>query len=250
MKIDDAYKPHGVKAERCALLREDLFDLFLISAPPVLLPWTTERVEFIRRYYPSIPLSSIGGFAPLPTNDKSSLREVSQFQNQSCQNQFTACQQCSFVNPTVLSNLTNQSSPTVLFDLESTNKGNNTFDNPRGSVIKFANPVEMGQLSSNPPPASDHMTSYRQLKHLFQVDGATSSSDNTTDIWMNCFKLISESDEALQQFLNCLNDFLVNQKTVTKGKIQLCIVFSTCFCQTCSEMIGKTSKWRCNVSSP
>ena len=62
MKIDDAYKPHGVKVERCALLREDLFDLFLISAPPVLLPWTTERVEFIRCYYPSIPLSSIDGF--------------------------------------------------------------------------------------------------------------------------------------------------------------------------------------------
>ena len=150
-------------------------------------------------------------FAPLPTNDESSLREVSQLQNRSCK-----------INPTVFSNLTNQSSPTVLFDLESTNKGNNlnTFDNPQGSVIKPIQPINAtlsnftNQLSSNPP--SDHMTSYRQLKHLFQVHGAT--SDNKTDIWMNCFKLISESDEALQQFLYCLNDFLVSQKTVSKRK--------------------------------
>ena len=38
---------------------------------------------------------------------------------------------------------------------------------------------------------------------------------------MNCFKLISESDEALQQFLSCLNELLVSQKTVSRRKFSI-----------------------------
>ena len=51
INIEDAYKPHGVKLERWALLREDIFDMLVISTPPSLLPWTTERETFLRQFF-------------------------------------------------------------------------------------------------------------------------------------------------------------------------------------------------------
>ena len=140
-----------MQAERCALLREDVFDLLIISAPPSILPWSTERMRFLRRYYPSLPLSSIDCGSTLSTIDVSILSETSdQFENSLC----------------VLSNITNQASA---------NK------------------------------SSTLMASYRQLKNT--------ACDN---FWMNCFKLISESDEALEQFVTCLSNFLFSQKASKK----------------------------------
>ena len=158
-----------MKAERCALLREDLFDLLIISAPPSILPWSTERMRFLRRYYPSLPLSSID--CDLSTIDASILSETSdQFPNSSqiecCNDQTTASQQCASSSATVLSNITNQ--------------------------------VSANQYSTR-------MASYRQLKNA--VDGTV-----RVNFWMNCFKLISESDEALELFVRCLDGFLVDQK--------------------------------------
>ena len=39
-QINDVYKPNGIKSERSAALREDIFDLMMISAPPCTLPWS------------------------------------------------------------------------------------------------------------------------------------------------------------------------------------------------------------------
>ena len=140
-----------MQAERCALLREDVFDLLIISAPPSILPWSTERMRFLRRYYPSLPLSSIDCGSTLSTIDVSILSETSdQFENSLC----------------VLSNITNQAS---------------------------------ANQSTTP------VASYRQLKNT--------ACDN---FWMNCFKLISESDEALEQFVTCLSNFLFSQKASKK----------------------------------
>ena len=140
-----------MQAERCALLREDVFDLLIISAPPSILPWSTERMRFLRRYYPSLPLSSIDCGSTLSTIDVSILSETSdQFENSLC----------------VLSNITNQASANQ---------------------------------------SSTLMASYRQLKNT--------ACDN---FWMNCFKLISESDEALEQFVTCLSNFLFSQKASKK----------------------------------
>ena len=140
-----------MQAERCALLREDVFDLLIISAPPSILPWSTERMRFLRRYYPSLPLSSIDCGSTLSTIDGSILSETSdQFENSLC----------------VLSNITNQASANQ---------------------------------------SSTLMASYRQLKNT--------ACDN---FWMNCFKLISESDEALEQFVTCLSNFLFSQKASKK----------------------------------
>ena len=140
-----------MQAERCALLREDVFDLLIISAPPSILPWSTERMRFLRRYYPSLPLSSIDCGSTLSTIDVSILSETSdQFENSLC----------------VLSNITNQASANQ---------------------------------------SSTLMASYRQLKNT--------ACDN---FWMNCFKLISESDEALEQFVTCLSNFSVSQKASKK----------------------------------
>ena len=140
-----------MQAERCALLREDVFDLLIISAPPSILPWSTERMRFLRRYYPSLPLSSIDCGSTLSTIDVSILSETSdQFENSLC----------------VLSNITNQASANQ---------------------------------------SSTLMASYRQLKNT--------ACDN---FWMNCFKLISESDEALEQFVTCLSNFLLSQNASKK----------------------------------
>ena len=140
-----------MQAERCPLLREDVFDLLIISAPPSILPWSTERMRFLRRYYPSLPLSSIDCGSTLSTIDVSILSETSdQFENSLC----------------VLSNITNQASANQ---------------------------------------SSTLMASYRQLKNT--------ACDN---FWMNCFKLISESDEALEQFVTCLSNFLFSQKASKK----------------------------------
>ena len=140
-----------MQAERCALLREDVFDLLIISAPPSILPWSTERMRFLRRYYPSLPLSSIDCGSTLSTIDVSILSETSdQFENSLC----------------VLSNITNQAS---------------------------------ANQSTTP------VASYRELKNT--------ACDN---FWMNCFKLISESDEALEQFVTCLSNFLFSQKASKK----------------------------------
>ena len=140
-----------MQAERCPLLREDVFDLLIISAPPSILPWSTERMRFLRRYYPSLPLSSIDCGSTLSTIDGSILSETSdQFENSLC----------------VLSNITNQASANQ---------------------------------------SSTLMASYRQLKNT--------ACDN---FWMNCFKLISESDEALEQFVTCLSNFLFSQKASKK----------------------------------
>ena len=38
VNLSDVYKPHGYK-EKCALLREAVFVLLIISAPPSLIPW-------------------------------------------------------------------------------------------------------------------------------------------------------------------------------------------------------------------
>ena len=55
VNFSDVYKPHGFK-ERCPLWREDVFDLLIISAPPSMIPWTTERVGYIRQLFPSLPI--------------------------------------------------------------------------------------------------------------------------------------------------------------------------------------------------
>ena len=61
VNFSDVYKPHGFK-ERCPLLREDVFDLLIISAPPSLIPWTAERVGYIRQFFPSLPIPDSTSF--------------------------------------------------------------------------------------------------------------------------------------------------------------------------------------------
>ena len=61
VNFSDVYKPHGFK-ERCPLLREDVFDLLIISAPPSLIPWTTERVGYIRQFFTSLPIPDSTSF--------------------------------------------------------------------------------------------------------------------------------------------------------------------------------------------
>ena len=78
VNIEVEYKPHGVKIERYALLREDIFDMLMISAPPSLLPWTTERETFLRQFYPSFPIPSNQNCTSFSTIDTSSIRESPQ----------------------------------------------------------------------------------------------------------------------------------------------------------------------------
>ena len=66
VNFSDSYKPHGFK-ERCALLREDVFDLLIISAPPSLIPWATERVGYIRQFFPSLPIPGSTSFSAIDT---------------------------------------------------------------------------------------------------------------------------------------------------------------------------------------
>jgi hypothetical protein len=73
VNFSDVYKPHGFK-ERCALLREDVFDLLIISAPPSLIPWTTERVGYIRHFIPSLPIPGSTSFSTIDSTQQSSLR--------------------------------------------------------------------------------------------------------------------------------------------------------------------------------
>ena len=53
---------------------------------------------------------------------------------------------------------------------------------------------------------------YRQVKHVL----CPATFENTSDFWVNCFKLLSDSEEVLDKFIASLNDFLVNHKTVSK----------------------------------
>ena len=64
VQINDVYKPNGndlykPKSERSAALREDIFDLMMISAPPCTLPWSPERLQYLRHFYPTLPLACI-----------------------------------------------------------------------------------------------------------------------------------------------------------------------------------------------
>ena len=59
VQMNDVYKPNGIKSERSAALREDIFDLMMISAPACTLPWTPERLEYLRHFYPTLPLDCI-----------------------------------------------------------------------------------------------------------------------------------------------------------------------------------------------
>ena len=36
-----------------------MFDLLMISAPPCTLPWSPERLQFLRHFYPTLPLACI-----------------------------------------------------------------------------------------------------------------------------------------------------------------------------------------------
>ena len=58
-QINDVYKPNGIKSERSAALREDIFDLMMISAPPCTLLWSPEGLQYFRRFYPTLPLACI-----------------------------------------------------------------------------------------------------------------------------------------------------------------------------------------------
>ena len=73
VNFSDVYKPLGFK-ERCALLREDVFDLLIISAPPSLIPWTTERVGYIRHFNASLPIPGSTSFSTIDSTQQSSLR--------------------------------------------------------------------------------------------------------------------------------------------------------------------------------
>ena len=59
VQMNDVYKPNGINSERSAALREDLFDLMMISAPACTLPWTPERLEYLRHFYPTLTLDCI-----------------------------------------------------------------------------------------------------------------------------------------------------------------------------------------------
>ena len=66
VNFSDVYKLHGFK-KRCPLLREDVCDLLIISAPPSLIPWTTERVGYIRQFFPSLPIPGSTSFLTIDT---------------------------------------------------------------------------------------------------------------------------------------------------------------------------------------
>ena len=65
VNFSDVYKPHVFK-ERCALLREDVIDILILSAPPSLIPCTTEKVGYIGLFFPSLPTPD-STFTLLPT---------------------------------------------------------------------------------------------------------------------------------------------------------------------------------------
>ena len=85
--------------------------------------------------------------------------------------------------------------------------------------------------------------SYRQLKHVLGPD----TFENTGEFWTNCFKLLSDSAEVLEKFSSALNEFLVNQKTVSKQKILLLTGFYICYYLIYLAMTEKTSKFPSNV---
>ena len=66
VNFSDVYKPHGFK-KRCALLREDVFDILIISAAPSLIPWTTEKVGYIGLFFPSLPIPDSNYFSTIDT---------------------------------------------------------------------------------------------------------------------------------------------------------------------------------------
>ena len=78
VNFSDVYKPHGFK-ERCALLREDVFDILILSAPPSLIPWTTERAGYIGLFFPSLPIPDSTSFSTIDTSfsQQSSLQRSS-----------------------------------------------------------------------------------------------------------------------------------------------------------------------------
>ena len=57
VQINDVYKPNGIKSEQSAA--EDIFDLMMISAPPCTLPGSPERLQYLRHFYPTLPLACI-----------------------------------------------------------------------------------------------------------------------------------------------------------------------------------------------
>ena len=58
VQINDVFKPNGIKFERFAALREDIFDLLMKSAPLRTLLWSPERLQYLRHFYPTLPLAS------------------------------------------------------------------------------------------------------------------------------------------------------------------------------------------------
>ena len=45
----------------------DVFNLLIISAPPSLIPWTTERVGYLRQFFPSLPIPGSTSFLTIDT---------------------------------------------------------------------------------------------------------------------------------------------------------------------------------------
>ena len=59
VQINDVYKPNRIKSEQSAALREDIFDLMMLSAPSCTLPWSSERLQYLGPFYPTLPLACI-----------------------------------------------------------------------------------------------------------------------------------------------------------------------------------------------
>ena len=59
VQIHDVDKPNGIKSEQSVALREDIFDLMMISAQLCTLPWSPERLQYLRHFFPTLPLGCI-----------------------------------------------------------------------------------------------------------------------------------------------------------------------------------------------
>ena len=228
--IEDTYKPHGVKMERYALLREDVFDILVISAAPSLLPWTTERETFLRQFYPSFPIPSNQYCTSFPIVDTSSITESSQLHVTRPMNQI-------IFKPSATNTL---SSLTFQTDDMTTNHS-----------LQHASSILDPKLLPNnitihdPKVFPNNITnvSYRQLEHVLGPD----TFKNTSNFWTHCFKLLSDSAEVLENSISSLNEFLVNQKTVSKQKILLLTGFCICYYLIYLAVTEKTSKFPSNV---
>ena len=163
--------------------------MLMISAPPSLLPWTTERETFLRQFYPSFPIPSNQNCTSFSTIDTSSIRESPQLHVTRPMNQIS-------FKPSATNTL---SSPTF-----------QTNDTTTNHSLQHASSI----LDPKLLPNNITNVSYRQLKHVLGPD----TFENTGEFWTNCFKLLSDSAEVLEKFCLTLNEFLVNQKTVSKRK--------------------------------